>query len=122
MGTLTYKGATAEEALGSQPVTSVPAAEAQGFEDNEEAVAGAEIFAQVEAAASATSISVPARPTSAPDLSDVGASNRGLEFFANYVSNPAQFGNNVMPPYAGLGEENLRLLGIFLDASGGPEE
>jgi hypothetical protein len=27
----------------------------------------------------------------------------------------------VMPPYAALGEENLQKLGVFLDASKGPE-
>ena len=55
------------------------------------------------------------------DLSDVGASNRGADFFASYVSNPAQYGNTVMPPFAGLGEENLAKLGAFLDASKGPK-
>ena len=41
MGVLTYKGATASEALGSELVLLVPEwAEEQGFADNEEAVAG----------------------------------------------------------------------------------
>ena len=94
----------------------------QGFADDEDAVAGAEIFAQVGCGQCHTYLGTGASNLGAPDLSDVGASNRGPEFFANYVANPAQFGNNVMPPYAGLGEENLRLLGVFLDASKGPEE
>src|SRR5687767_12061771 len=48
LGTLTYKGATAKEALGSELKASVPEwAAAQGFEDNADAVAGAEIYAQV---------------------------------------------------------------------------
>jgi menaquinol-cytochrome c reductase cytochrome b/c subunit len=122
MGTLTYKGATAEEALGSQLVIAVPEwAEAQGFEDNEDAIAGAEIFAQVGCGQCHQYLGTGSSNLGAPDLSDVGASNRGAEFFASYVANPAQFGNDVMPPYAGLGEENLRLLGVFLDASKGPE-
>ncbi len=46
MGTLTYKGATAKEALASETIVLVPEwAETQGFADNEEAVAGAELFA-----------------------------------------------------------------------------
>src|SRR5687768_16056074 len=43
MGTLTYRGATAKEALASETVVLVPVwAEAQGFADNPEAVEGAE--------------------------------------------------------------------------------
>ena len=57
----------------------------------------------------------------APELTDVGAGDRGAEYFANYVANPAQFGNTVMPPYAGLGEENLTKIAAFLDASKGPQ-
>src|SRR6476469_2379888 len=46
MGVLTYKGATAKEALASEVVQAVPTwAQRQGFEDNEEAIAGAKIFA-----------------------------------------------------------------------------
>ena len=46
MGTLTYKGATAKEALASETIVLVPEwAEAQGFADNPEAVEGAELFA-----------------------------------------------------------------------------
>ncbi|HWN22725.1 MAG TPA: hypothetical protein VNP93_12185, partial [Gaiellaceae bacterium] len=47
MGVLTYKGATAEEALGSQLVAAVPEwAERQGFADNEVAVQGATLYAE----------------------------------------------------------------------------
>ena len=35
------------------------------------------------------------------------------EEFSAYVSNPREFGNNVMPVYESQGEETLRLLGIF---------
>ena len=46
MGVLTYKGATAEEALGSELVEAVPEwAEIQGFEDDPVAIAGAELYA-----------------------------------------------------------------------------
>ena len=46
MGVLTYKGATAKEALASEVVAAVPSwAQTQGFQDNEDAVAGAKIFA-----------------------------------------------------------------------------
>ena len=48
MGTLTYKGATAKEALGSETRRrACPSwAKKQGFEDNPEAIAGAKLFAQ----------------------------------------------------------------------------
>jgi len=123
MGTLTYKGATAEEALGTELVEATPEwAERQGFAENEEALAGAKIFAQVGCAQCHQYLGVGSGNLGAPDLSDVGKDNRGADYFANYVSNPAQYGNNVMPPYAGLGEENLQQLGAFLDASKGPDE
>src|SRR5436305_11526927 len=48
MGVLTYKGATAKESLGSETLAAVPSwAVKQGFVTNEQAVAGAKIFAQV---------------------------------------------------------------------------
>src|SRR5215211_8659518 len=46
MGILTYKGATAEESLGSEVVRDVPDwAEAEGFADDQDAVEGATLFA-----------------------------------------------------------------------------
>src|SRR5512133_1019185 len=45
MGVLTYKGATAKEALASEVVQAVPTwAKSQGFADNPDAVAGAKVF------------------------------------------------------------------------------
>src|SRR5262245_37181054 len=47
MAVLTWKGATASEALGSELVLLVPKwAQEQGFADNKQAVAGAKLFAQ----------------------------------------------------------------------------
>src|SRR3954447_24890713 len=46
MGVLTYKGATAKEALASEVQAAVPQwAQRQGFADNKEAIAGANAFA-----------------------------------------------------------------------------
>ena len=56
----------------------------------------------------------------APDLTEVGQANEP-EFFVEYLSNPARFGNTVMGSYAYLGEENLAALGAFLAASDGGE-
>ena len=123
MGTLTYRGATAKEALGSELRENVPQwAEVQGFADDPVAVAGAQIYAQVGCAQCHTYLGSGSSNLGAPDLSDVGASDRGPEFFATYVSNPSQFGNTIMPPFAGLGQENLDKLGAFLNASKGPKD
>ena len=123
MGTLTYKGATAKEALGSELKAAVPEwAEAQGFTDVATAVAGAEIFAQVGCANCHTYLGDGSSNLGAPDLSDVGASGRTPEYFAELRLQPvAKYGNTVMPPFAGLGEENLANLGAFLAASKGPK-
>src|SRR5215212_9418294 len=96
MGTLTYRG--------------------------EAAVAGAEIFAQVGCGQCHTYLGSGSSNLGAPDLSAIGASNRGPQYFSDYVSNPAQYGNEIMPPFAGLGQENLQKLGEFLSASKGPKE
>ncbi|MDQ3066137.1 MAG: hypothetical protein M3R12_03140 [Actinomycetota bacterium] len=123
MGTLTYKGATAEESLGSELKQAVPTwAKRQGFAGNETAVQGAEIFAVAGCGQCHKYLGTGAENLGAPELSDIGDSGRGADYFANYVSNPAQFGNEVMQPYAGLGEENLQKLGTFLAASKGPKE
>src|SRR5687767_6352792 len=70
LGTLTYKGATAKEALGSELKASVPEwAAAQGFEDNADAVAGAEIYAQVGCGQCHTYLGTGSANLGAPDLS-----------------------------------------------------
>jgi menaquinol-cytochrome c reductase cytochrome b/c subunit len=119
MGVLTYKGATAEEPLATENVLFVPEwAEQEGFEDNEDAIEGAEIFAQVGCMNCHTYNGAGATNLGAPDLSDIGStSNRGVQGFADYVADPTQFGNTVMPRFEDLGEENLRKMGEFLQAS-----
>jgi len=124
MGVLTWKGATAKEALGSELIASGTVDEwavEQGFADNEAAVAGATLFAQSGCLNCHTYLGEGNANLGAPDLSEAGASDRGIEFFKSYVSNPAQYGNNVMISYAYLGDENLTNLATFLDASRGGE-
>jgi menaquinol-cytochrome c reductase cytochrome b/c subunit len=123
LGVLTYKGATAEEPLAAENVVLVPEwAETQGFAGNEDAEEGARIFAQVGCMNCHTYLGGGATNLGAPDLSDIGAtSNRGVEGFADYVADPTQFGNAVMPKFEDLGEENLRNIGVFLQESQGPQ-
>jgi cytochrome c553 len=121
MGVLTWKGATAEEALGSELIADqVPQqwAETQGFTGNAAAEAGATLFAQTGCLQCHTYLGVGAGNLGAPDLSDVGT-DKDAAFFVQYLINPAAQGNKVMGSYAYLGEENLAKLGAFLAASDG---
>ena len=123
MGTLTYKGATAKESLGSETKEAVPTwAKRQGFEGNQEVVEGAELFAVSGCLQCHIYLGTGGGLLGAPDLSAIGAEGRGEEYFQAYVANPAQFGNTVMQPYAGLGEENLQKIAAFLAASKGPKD
>src|SRR5512134_346711 len=79
MGVLTWKGATAKEALGSEIIAAGTidewAAE-QGFTGNEAAIAGATLFAQTGCLNCHTYLGEGNANLGAPDLSDVGASER----------------------------------------------
>ena len=119
MAVLTYKGATAKEALGSELVALVPEwGEQQGFADDPKSVKGAELFAQSGCLNCHTYLGQGSGNLGAPDLSEVGQTNDAA-YFVPYLSNPAQFGNTVMGSYAYLGQENLEALGAFLEASKG---
>jgi cytochrome c553 len=121
MGVLTWKGATAEEALGTELIAQgkpLEWAEQQGFADDPVAVRGAELFAQSGCLNCHTYQGTGSGNLGAPDLTDVGA-NKDAAYFVRYLENPAAFGNNVMGSYSYLGEENLAALGAFLAASDG---
>jgi mono/diheme cytochrome c family protein len=122
MGVLTWKGATAREALGSELILLVPEwAEEQGFADDPVAVQGAELFAVSGCLNCHTYEGQGAGNLGAPDLTDVG--NRyDVPQLVEYLTNPARFGNTVMGSYAYLGQENLEALATFLNASTGGEE
>ena len=122
MGVLTYKGATAKEALASEVVQAVPTwAQREGFANNKKAVDGATVFASSGCTACHTYLGTGSSNLGAPDLSSIGKSGQGPQFFANYVSDPSKFGNNVMPKFAALGQQKLSQLGEFLSASKGPK-
>jgi menaquinol-cytochrome c reductase cytochrome b/c subunit len=118
MGVLTYKGATAEEALGGDESLI-----AEWIERNslpEEARAGATIFSESGCQQCHLYLGAGAANLGAPDLTDIGAQEgKDAQYLARYIADPRDFGNSVMPRYESLGEENLRQLGIFLAASKG---
>lgn len=95
-------------------------AKRQGFAGNKQAERGAEIFVQVGCLNCHTYLGEGASNLGAPDLTEIGrASPRSAEGYANYISDPSQFGNQVMPRFADLGRRNLLALGAFLQASKG---
>jgi menaquinol-cytochrome c reductase cytochrome b/c subunit len=119
MGTLTYKGATARESLGSETIEAVPEwAEQQGFEGNQEAIEGAELFAVSGCLQCHLYLGAGSSNLGAPDLTDVGTSERGVQGFLTFLQNPPE----PMAQFVGLGEENLTKIATFLDASKGPQD
>jgi menaquinol-cytochrome c reductase cytochrome b/c subunit len=121
MGVLTYKGATAKEALASEVVQAVPTwAQRQGFQDNKEAVAGATIFASSGCTACHTYLGTGSSNQGAPDLSNEGTKGHDKQFFMSYIRDPSKFGNNVMPKF-GFTDQQLSQLAEFLMASKGPK-
>jgi quinol---cytochrome c reductase cytochrome c subunit, bacillus type len=121
MGTLTYKGATAKEALASE-LASLPQewAKKQGFEGNKEAVAGAVLFTQAGCTTCHTYLGTGSSNLGAPDLSKIGTKGLGIDRQIQHLKDPRSVTpGSAMPSFAQLGEDNLRKLAVFLEASKG---
>jgi len=123
MGVLTYKGATAKEALGTELLALVPSwAQQQGFENNEQALAGARLFAVAGCLNCHTYLGAGGTNLGAPDLSAEGAKNKGIKFQVDHLACPACVNpGSPMPSFSGLGKERLQQLAAFLEASKGPK-
>jgi quinol---cytochrome c reductase cytochrome c subunit, bacillus type len=123
MGVLTWKGATAKEALGSETVGLVPEwAEKQGFADNPEAVAGATLFAESGCLNCHVYLGAGGQNLGAPELSAEGAKGRGVEWQVAHLKNPgSKTPGSPMPSFADLGDDNLLKIATFLEASKGPQ-
>jgi len=121
MGELTYKGATAKEALASEVVQAVPTwAQREGFAGNAEAIAGAKIFASSGCTACHTYLGTGSSNQGAPDLSAESTRGKTKQQLMAYIRDPSQFGNNVMPKF-GFSNQQLAQLAEFLLASKGPK-
>ena len=121
MGVLTYKGAVAKEALASEVDQAVPTwAKRQAFQNNQQAVAGAHVFATSGCTACHTYLGAGSSNLGAPDLTNEGTKGRPASFYATYIADPSKQGNNVMPKFGALGQDKLQQLGAFLVASKGP--
>ena len=119
MGVLTYKGATAEEGTGATGDV------ARWIEENNipegPAQEGAEIFAESGCTNCHTYAGSGVSNLGAPDLTAVGQGMDEARLKA-YVSNPRQFGNQVMPVYGNtLSDQQLDQIAAFLAASKGGE-
>jgi mono/diheme cytochrome c family protein len=123
MGVLTYKGAVAKEPIASEVEAAIPSwAKQQGFQDNKEALAGAHLFAKSGCTNCHTYLGSGGSNLGAPDLSAEGAKGKGIDFQVNHLKCPSCVNpGSPMPPFAALGEDNLRKLAAFLEASKGPK-
>jgi cytochrome c553 len=123
MGILTYKGATAKEALGSEIVGHVPSwAAKEGFTGNPQAIAGAKLFAVAGCLNCHTYLGDGGHNLGAPELTAEGAKNKGIAFQIAHLQNPASKNpGSQMPSFAGLGNARLLSLATVLEASKGPK-
>ena len=121
MGVLTYKGAAAKEALAAEVEAAVPSwVKAEKLPAN--AVPGARLFAESGCTTCHTYLGTGSSNYGAPDLTAEGAKNKGIQFQIDHLRNPAAVNpGSPMPSFNELGEDNLRKLAIFLEASKGKQ-
>jgi menaquinol-cytochrome c reductase cytochrome b/c subunit len=119
MGVLTWKGATAKEALASEVIQDVPRWIQQ---ENlpPAAVPGAKLFATAGCTACHTYAGSGGSNLGAPDLTDIGTRNLGIQFQINHLKCPSCVNpGSPMPKFASLGETRLHQLAVFLESSKG---
>jgi menaquinol-cytochrome c reductase cytochrome b/c subunit len=119
LGTLTYKGATAKEALGSETVGLV----GDWVKKNNlppAAVPGAKLFAESGCLTCHTYLGGGSSNLGAPDLSEIGNKGLGIDTQIKHLKDPSSVTpGSPMPSFAQLGDANLRKLAVFLEASKG---
>jgi menaquinol-cytochrome c reductase cytochrome b/c subunit len=118
MGILTYKGATAEEAAAAGEEAVDRWMEEYNLPD--EVREGAVLFAESGCLNCHVYNDEGASNLGAPELTEIGAQQgKDAEYLARYISDPSEFGNNVMPKFESLGEERVQQIAEFLAASKG---
>jgi quinol---cytochrome c reductase cytochrome c subunit, bacillus type len=121
MGVLTWKGATAKEALASEVIADVPhwiTAEKLPTE----AVPGAKLFATAGCTACHTYLGTGSSNLGAPDLTAIGTRNLGIDFQIRHLQCPSCVTpGSPMPKFASLGNARLHDLAVFLEASKGKQ-
>jgi menaquinol-cytochrome c reductase cytochrome b/c subunit len=120
MAILTWKGATASEALASEVIADVPHwVKAEKLPPK--AVPGAKLFAVAGCTACHTYLGAGGSQLGAPDLTAIGKRNLGIDFQIRHLKCPSCVNpGSPMPKFASLGDKRLRELAIFLEASKGP--
>ena len=119
MGVLTWKGATAKEALASEVILDVPHwVQVEHLPAN--ALPGAKLFATAGCTACHTYSGSGGSNLGAPDLTAIGSRNLGIQFQIRHLTCPSCVNpGSPMPPFASLGTARLTQLAIFLEASKG---
>jgi mono/diheme cytochrome c family protein len=120
---LTYKGATAREALASEVKQAVPSwAKKESFQNNKEAIAGANLFASAGCTACHTYLGTGSANLGAPELTSEGAKNKGVQFQIDHLKCPSCVNpGSPMPSFKAFPEGDLRKIATFLEASNGPK-
>jgi len=119
MAILTWKGATAKEALASEVIADVPHwIKAQHLP--QAAVPGAKLFAVAGCTACHTYLGAGSSNLGAPDLTAIGTRNLGISFQIKHLQCPSCVNpGSPMPKFASLGNKRLHDLAVFLEASKG---
>jgi menaquinol-cytochrome c reductase cytochrome b/c subunit len=119
MGVLTWKGATAQEALASEVIHDIPNwVKAEKLPPN--ALPGARLFATAGCTACHTYNGAGGSNLGAPDLTAIGTRNLGIATQIKHLKDPSSVTpGSPMPSFASLGEQRLHQLAVFLEASKG---
>ena len=119
MGVLTWKGATAKEALASEVILDVPSwVKAEHLPAA--AIPGAKLFAVSGCTACHTYSGSGGSALGAPDLTAIGSRGLGVDFQIKHLKDPSSVTpGSPMPKFASLGDARLRQLAVFLEASKG---
>jgi menaquinol-cytochrome c reductase cytochrome b/c subunit len=119
MAVLTWKGATAKEALASEVIANVPTW-VKAEQLPAAAVPGAKLFATAGCTACHTYLGTGSSNLGAPDLTAIGSRNLGLDFQIRHLQCPSCVTpGSPMPKFESLGTARLRQLAIFLESSKG---
>jgi quinol---cytochrome c reductase cytochrome c subunit, bacillus type len=120
MGVLTYKGATAKEALASENLAAVPSWIQKEHLTSAEAQKGAKLFAQLPCLNCHTYNGQGSSNLGAPDLTAIGTRGLGVDFQIRHLKCPSCVTpGSPMPSFASLPADDLHALAVFLEASKG---
>jgi menaquinol-cytochrome c reductase cytochrome b/c subunit len=119
MGVLTWKGATANEALASEVVQNVP----KWIKDEHlppDAIPGVNLFARAGCTACHTYDGVGGALLGAPNLTMIADRHLGIATQIKHLNDPSSVTpGSPMPSFSSLGQQRLREIAIFLEASKG---